>query len=54
MKGALLSLVRFRVGSLMEDAECSEGEVTMLIVAMSEGTESRSGWEEVGEKRGAR
>ena len=53
MKGALLSLVRFRVGSLMEDAECSEGEVTMLIVAMSDGAESRSGCEEVGEKRGA-
>jgi hypothetical protein len=51
VKGALLSLV---VGSLMEEAaECSEGEVTMFIVARSEGAESRSGWEEVGEKRGA-
>jgi hypothetical protein len=54
VKGALLSLVRLRVGSLMEDAaECSEGEVTMLIVAMSDGAESRSGCEEVGENRGA-
>jgi hypothetical protein len=54
VKGALLSLDRFRVGSIMEDAECSEGEVTMLIVARSDGAESSSGWEEVGEKRGAR
>lgn len=53
MKGALLSLVRFKVGSLMEEADCSEGVVTMLIVATSDGAESRSGCEEVGEKRGA-
>lgn len=52
MKGTLVSLVRLSAGSLREEAECSEGEVTMLMVARSEGAERRSGWEEVGEKRG--